>query len=329
MAAPTNTISRYSTTRSIREQLENKIYDLSPTDRPLTANIKTVKATNTFVEWQTSTLATPVANNAQIEGDNFTAIARTQPARVGNYTQISAKGFITSGTARVVNTAGYDDIYVRELGRVGQELLLDIEASCYSNLPANVGGAGTARVSAGLQAWLTSNTNGGAGAVNPTLSGGANGSPATGRTAGTSRPFTETILKDALRVCRQNGGKPKMLLTTLTGKQTVSGFAGIAQNRVDIADREMGMIIGAADIYVSDYGQLAVVPSTHMSVAGAAPSTAFLIDKNYIHMANLRPVHTQKLAKTGDADQVNVVCEWTLQVNNEKAQAGIYDLSNA
>jgi Family of unknown function (DUF5309) len=64
-----------------------------------------LKATNTLHDWQTDALAAP-AENAYVEGDEFSAQAVTATTKYRNYTQISRKEIVVSRTQNKVNTAG-------------------------------------------------------------------------------------------------------------------------------------------------------------------------------------------------------------------------------
>ncbi len=51
------------------------------------------------------------------------------------------------------------------------------------------------------------------------------------RTDGTTRTFTETILKDVISKVFISGGTPSVLMVSPALKQTVSGFTGLAAQR--------------------------------------------------------------------------------------------------
>src|SRR4029077_18560586 len=98
MSAITGTMTPYDA-RGIREDLSDAIYNISPKDTPFMSNIKKGQATQTLFEWQTDVLASPDTANAQIDGDDATVFQTSNPtARVSNYTQISRKTVILSGT---------------------------------------------------------------------------------------------------------------------------------------------------------------------------------------------------------------------------------------
>ena len=118
-------------------------------------------------------------------------------------------------------------------------------------------------------------------------------------------------------------------------KTAVSAFSGIASSRYNVDGAEPSVIIGAADIYVSDFGNLSVVPNrffTSVIDAGAGSlmnNWAFLIDPDEVKIATLRPYTVETLAKTGDADKRMVLQEWGLQVNNEAAHGVIAGITSA
>src|SRR5438552_4102808 len=104
MAVPTNTFLTFSAIGN-REDLLDKITNISPTDVPFTTMAGEAKANATFHEWQTDSLAT-AAGNAQLQGDDVTFAAASPTARVGNRTQISRKEVIVSGTQEAISKAG-------------------------------------------------------------------------------------------------------------------------------------------------------------------------------------------------------------------------------
>jgi hypothetical protein len=76
-----------------------------------------------------------------------------------------------------------------------------------------------------LLAWIRTNVDVGATGANPAA---PNPFPAAGRTDGTQRAFTETILKNVIQLAWAAGGSPSSLMVNGPQKQVVSGFGGIA-----------------------------------------------------------------------------------------------------
>ncbi len=330
MAIATNTITRYDGYRAVREDLANVIYNISPVDVPFMSNIGRENVKNTFYEWQTDALAAAVTTNAQLEGDDsFAADSRAVTQRVGNYTQISRKVVETSGTLEAVDKAGMRSYLAYELAKAASELKRDMEATLTSNAVAVAGGNTTARKTAGLGGWIITNSYSGAGttAAAPVMSGGAgslDGYPATAAVAGTARAFTETLLKTGIQGVWTQGGDPKVLMVGPFNKTVVSGFTGIATRFRDVPAGSQAEIIGAADVYVSDFGTVNVVPNRFQP-----EGNAYIVDPEYASVGYLRNFRTEVLAKTGDAEKRMLIVEYGLKVRQQKSHAAIRDLTTS
>src|ERR1700733_11282909 len=152
MAAPTNTATTLATI-GIREDLEDVIYRVAPEDAPFTANIGQAKATNIKHDWQTEGLATPNANNAQLEGDDISTLdSPNLTTRLENICQIFRKTGGVSETQDAVISAGRDDEMDRQKVLKGIELKRDIEARAVGNYASAAESGGSARTTAGALA---------------------------------------------------------------------------------------------------------------------------------------------------------------------------------
>lgn len=324
MTAITNTAQTYAL-RGIREDLSDAIYNIAPTDCPFMSNIGRSSADNTYFEWQTDSLAAASTTNAQIEGDDissFTAISPTD--RMGNYTQIARKDVIVSGTSDRVRKAGRKAELAYQITLKTKELKRDMETSLTFNQAASAGSSSTPRYTAGLEAWLRSNVNKGASGTNPTLSGTTQGYPDAARGDDTQRTFTEVILKDVIQQCWAAGAEPKIIMTGPHNKQVFSGFTGVATRFRDVGSKAQAQIIGAADIYVSDFGTLMAVPNRFQR-----DRSAFVLDPKMASVAYLRNFRTMELAKTGDAEKRMMLVEYGLKINNEAAHGIAADLEDS
>ena len=316
-------MATFQTYQSIgnREDLTDVIYNISPTDTPFMSSVGKTKATAVYHEWQTDALAAAVANNAAVEGADATSLTVTPTARVGNRTQISTKTVQIAGTQESVDKAGRKSEKAYQLAKASSELKRDMEKTLLSNNVAAAGDSSTARTLGGLQAWLGTNAVLGA-------SGTAGSGGTTARVSGTDAAFTEAMLKSAVKQAFVQGGNPSVLMVTPTQKQVVSGFAGIAEQRYQAPSNAPTTIVGAADVYLSDFGTLSVVPNRFMTPdAGDGGEVAFVLDPEYASIAYLRPFATNELAKTGDSEKTQLIVEYTLEVKNEKAHAIIADLA--
>jgi len=316
MAIVANTFTRYSAI-GIREDLSNVIYNISPEETPFISNIKRENVKNTYFEWQTDSLAAASDANAALEGDDVSSFTAVNPtARVGNYTQISTKNVVISGTLEALDKAGRRSELTYQLAKLGSELKRDMESALLANQSPVAGNTTTARRTAGLPAWLKTNTSFG--------SGGANNAGVSARTDGTQRAFTETILKDVISKVWTSGGTPKMLMVGAFNKQVASGFTGIATRFRDVPAGAQAQIVGAADVYVSDFGTVNIVPNRFQR-----SRDAFVIDPEYASLAVLRPIQQMELAKTGDAEKRLMLVEYGLKVSNEAAHGIAADLTTS
>jgi hypothetical protein len=294
-------------------------------DTPFTSNVGRDSADNTYFEWQTDALAAPDTANAAIEGADAGTMDFTPTVRVGQYTQISTKVISVSGTSNAVNTAGMRTVKAYETAKKAKELKRDVEAILLSNQAGNAGSTSTARKTAGLPTWLQTNDTAN-GATPPTMSGASgNGFPNAAWTALTSPvAFTETMLKNAIQQVWTQGGDPKILMVGPHNKRTASTFAGLAEQRVTYNNAKPLKIIATADVYLSDFGEVAIVPNRFQ------PETfAFVLDPEYASISYLRPYRTFDLAKAGDSERSEMVVEYGLRLKSEKAHAVIANLTTS
>jgi len=316
MAIVANTFTRYSAV-GIREDLSNVIYNISPEETPFISNIGRENVKNTYFEWQTDSLAAASASNAALEGDDvasFTAVSPT--SRIGNYTQISTKNVVISGTLEALDKAGRRSELTYQLAKLGSELKRDMESALLANQSPVAGNTTTARRTAGLPAFIKTNTDFG--------SGGADTAGIAARTDGTQRAFTEALLKTVIAEVWESGGTPKMLMVGSHNKQVASGFTGIATRFRDVPAGQQAQIVGAADVYVSDFGTVNIVPNRFQRARDA-----FVVDPQFASMAVLRPIQQMELAKTGDAEKRLMLVEYGLKVNNEAAHGIVADLTTS
>jgi hypothetical protein len=165
MAIVANTFTSFSA-KGIRESLSNVIANISPEETPFQSNVGSENVKNTFFEWQTDSLAA-TSTTAVIDGDDvasFDATAAT--TRLGNYSHIRRRTLIIADNLEFQDKAGRANELAYNLAKRGKELKRDIEATLLDSNARVAGNASTARETAGLPAWLATNTNKSGGAVN-------------------------------------------------------------------------------------------------------------------------------------------------------------------
>jgi hypothetical protein len=314
MTQVTGTYSTYDAVGE-REDLSDVIYNISPTDTPFMSSIAKTKATAVNHEWQLDSLAAAAADNAQVEGDEVAFSAPSSTTRKGNYTQISTKSVLVTGTLDAVNKAGRNSELAYQISKKSKELKRDMESSLTANNAPVTGNDTTARELAGLGSWLKTNQSAGATGAAPVVSG------VNARTDGTQRAFTEDQLKSVIKSVWDNGGDPSMIMVGSFNKQKLSGFTG-GSTRFDPAENKR--LVAAVDVYESDFGAMQVTPNRFQRARDA-----FVITPDLFAVAFLRDFALEDLAKTGDAAKQFLVCEYTLESRNEAGSGIVADLTTA
>jgi hypothetical protein len=305
----------------IREDLSDVIYNISPTETPFMSNIGRTKATSVRHEWQIDSLAA-VAVNASDQGKNFDTTTTNQidgvdaTVRKSNVTQISDKSVIISGTAEALLKAGRKSELAYQIAKKGKELKRDMEHNlCGVATGELVAVSGTGAKTRTLENWISTNkSHNGSGATATT--------PTTAVTDGTTRNITEDLVRAQIQAAWSAGGDPECMLVGPVNKQNISSqFAGIATLYRD-ANSGPATVVGASDMYISDFGELKVVPSRF-----SRDRTVSILQKDMWAIAYLRPFKIYELAKTGDAEKRLMNVEYALESRNEAASAKVADLT--
>ena len=334
MAVNAKTIETYDNP-VLAEDLSTQYSMIDPEEVPFqTAIGKAAPATQPHHEWTIMDLAAPDPNNRVIEGDDAPAVDDANwPDTVGNYTQISDKRIKVSHTSEASDSKVVDiHKLAKQMALKLRELKRDKEVMLLSNVAAAPGSSGTARISAGMPAWLRTNTDGGALGADPTLSGGTMGYPNTAAVVGTLRTLTEDMFSGMIAETWVKGGEPTLAMVTAKNKTLISNtFTGASTRYKDAIDKTL---VNAVDIYDSDFGQVTIVPNRFQPVLNPAAAPAdqahyvLFLDPDYAGVSYLEDVKQKPLAETGHSKDRLAWCEYTLQVDNEAAHGIIRDLTN-
>ena len=320
MAVNANTNETYDVS-TIKEDLQDALISISPTDTPVMSAIGRKNVDNTYFEWGVVDLADASTSNRVAEGESAPANdSPTNAVRMANYTQISDKVVEVSDTNNAVNGAGNAQTLAKQVAYKLKELKRDMESMLTDNVAASAGSSGTARASAGLPAFLRTNVSRGTGGANGTTSGsGDSGYVDAAATDGTTRAITETLLKGVIADCWSEGAEPSVVICGATQKQAISAFTGNATRYKEAEDSKLN---AAIDVYISDFGELQIVPSRF-----SRSRDVLVLDPNYARVSYLAPTSQKELARTGHAERRLISVEYGLQVDNEKAHGVIADIS--
>lgn len=323
---------------SQREDLANFISMITREETPFLSSIGKSKATAVYHEWQTDELAAP-GNSKLVDGADFAAPGSAQSeggsafnpvgpdrTRLGNYTQINGKTIAVSGTRRAVDQAGVADEYAYQLKKRGTELRRDVEHDLVNTYQV-ANGSGT-RSMGGVQSFVNSEDtcvyasgtavaagDAGKGTVAPTLDIAAN-------RAALSLSDIDAVMQKIYEA----GGKATKIMVSPKLRRDFSDLmvtdSGVRRN-ID-AD---GKLRQSVDIYMSDFGDLMVVPNYVMGLStGEADSCALVYDPQWFAIATLRSLSEVDVGQRGDSTVGMLVEETTLEVKNPKGCGAIYGL---
>lgn len=315
MAQPTNTHSTYDSVGN-REDLSDIIYDISPTATPFLSALERVPVTSTKHEWQTHSLTAASDANFVIEGDDATTDASTATSRRYNYTGISDKVALVSGTQEVIKKAGRRSEMAFQMANRMKELKRDVEKIALANQAYVAGNDATARKVAGAQAWIKTNISKAADATAPT------GDGSDIHTDGTARALQETFMESVLADCWDNGGEPTMGICGKFQKRKIASFSG---SSTKTSNGDAKKVTNSVDVYVDPLGnEIKFVPCRQ-----APTDVVMMFDMEHVKFGVLRDFQTSELAKTGDSMRKQILVEHTLEMCNEAAHGIVSDLTTS
>lgn len=316
----------------IREDVMDKIWDISKIPLPFTDMIGTSSAKNSYKEWTTDELAAPDLTNAVVDGSDASGNNTALGKRVGNHHQISDKVVRVSFRADASDTIGRTKELAYQLMRRQQELKRDVEAIVLSNQAsvADNGDAVPGKVGT-LPSWIeTTHINGTAGGFDT-----ATGLTVARTPDAAAVALTEDDIRDAVESIYTEGGDPTKLMTVPSIIRKISEYLFTSSARVATImsdqgkSRESAAALGSVNVFVTDFGTLTMIPNRLQQVYTATTPAAdvFIIDPEYLSMCYLQGYRTEMLAKTGLAENRQMSVDWSLIVHTEKAHGIIGNIS--
>lgn len=305
-----------------RETLADIIYKVDSDETPIFSSIDKETSNGIFTEWQTQELAAASATNFVAEGADMSDTGVTATVRLGNYHQISQKGYIISNTLDAVDKAGRDREVAYQRVLKGLELRRDIEKAIGDTDVARASGA--TRKSASLTCWITN------GSVGASAGAFATGDGTDTVTSGTDRALTLALIDDAMQDAWSDGGAPSIAVMSATNRANISDLTqsgtNLVTNQVNMTEGKAPTFVGSTAVYLTDFGSLDITPSRFMG-----NDRLFVIDPNYVCLSTLtgRNFSENDIANTGDAEKSQIVCEWALKVKAPKAHGMVLDLNGS
>lgn len=314
MAQISNSFATFNSSR-VREQLLNKIWNVSVDETPTLALIGKQTVDGPFVEWLTDAFRAGASNKVE-QGNTSAPAARVNVSRYSNRTQISEDVLSISNTQQAAEKAGGNDEVAYQEALAMVALKKDIEFGVLQNTTAIAAAAGTAPQSRGFLGFIATNTSKGAGGADPApLSN-------TAPTDGTQRAFTETLLKDVMKLMFDNGSPNRDNIYALIPSAQRTTFDGFLAGQTRFDKAEDKALTAVLEVYIGPFGRVKAVNARHMRTR-----EVFLLNPDYAKLGTSRKMKSTPLGVRGDATERLINCEWTLIVNNEKAHGAIRDLT--
>lgn len=316
----------------IREDVMDKIWDISKIPLPFTEMVGRGKAKNEYHEWTTDELAAPDYDNAVVDGADAAGNDTQTGLRVGNHCQTSDKVVKVSYRANASDTIGRAKELGYQVSRRQQELRREVDGIALLNQAsvADNGDAVAGRVG-GLPTWLTTNT------INLTTPVGFDVS-----TAKTTKPtattdgiaLTESGIRDITQSGYNAGANMSVLMSVPGVIRKISEYLFTSSARVATLMSDQGKsaekatALGSINVFVTDFGTLKMVPNRIQPLYDAlyaspsliaAYADVFIMDPSFLDLIYLYGYRTDPLAKTGIAENRQMAVDWSLRVGTEKA----------
>jgi hypothetical protein len=321
----------------IREDVLDQIFDISDIPTPFLDMIATDTYSNSYSEWTEDKLIAPTTTNKVVSGSDVNSANNnanvTNAKRAGNHAQISEKLVMVTERGQSVSSIGRSDEMGYQTARRLQELRRDVEAAALSiNASVQDDGVAVAGQSAGLSAWITTNTSIGA--------TGANGGFVTGtklvttRTPGTKRALSFAFISTLIENAYNLGAMPTVLMSVPGVTKRLGQFLFTTPNSAKPTQNIQGTGDGVSqtaqmyiDAFKTDFGfMMQMVPNRLQQTYGATQADVFGLDQRFIKLGLLYGWKVDPLAKIGLSYRKMLHVDWMLKVTLERAQFVVADI---
>lgn len=299
MAAPTNMYTTGSVT-GIRESLSDDVSNVSPVDTKFYSKIGNSpdgKPKHTKHEWLTDVVPAET-DNAQPEGNTYSASAITAATRLYNILQILGRYFSISRTSQQINTAG-------GVSKEGYQTALFMKALSKDTERAFLRGVRNdtdTRQMRGALNWVTTNISMGSGATlnaDGTVTGGAD------------RQLDDTIFKNVTEnIFNNSTGEPDTVYCSSALIRAFTNMAGAGNYRQMV---EKGKLNSYVNIYATDFDfEFQIKPHRLMPA-----KTVFICDHKTWKKSILQAAKKEEFGFNSDGDQYAIIEELTLEARSE------------
>ncbi len=234
---------------------------------------------------------------ALVEGSDPGTARSADRTISSNYTQIFGPTPIhMSRTEQQVSRYGVSDEFAKQVyGRSVENVITREQAYLYGK-PVN-DTSGKRRSTGGLMHFINTNTDAATGTL------------------------TATRLETLMQKCYNAGGIPDLLIANPATFATLNDTANTDTVRHVIDDPRRGRVPTMS--VFTEFGEIQCVRNRWCHA-----ETAFVVQKENISRRVLQPLVVEALAKTGDSDKVQIVCEEGLQVKGQAHMARFTNLQS-
>lgn len=296
-----------------KDSFANWISNLSPTDTFFVSTTKKEGVKNTLFQWQTDTLASADAGNAQKEGETVASGALKATTVHENVTQILRKAVEVSDTADALDNWGRGKELAYQMEKAGKEIKRDLELILLSAQAKDDGAAATARKTACFEKLVATTADADTGAV-------------VVKTTAAANTILETELFDVTYNLFLAGSDANIIMFHPKHASFFSSLmeTGIADGRIkmiDNMDTKLNRFVGSL---VDPLGQeYKLVPNRFMPVG----SIYFFNPSDWTQMVLREPSKVQ-LAKKSSSERYMIEMELGLRHRHPHA-SGILKIKTA
>lgn len=283
-----STLVTYNDT-SRPEDLVSIVTNVSPDKTPLLSRLaRGADAQQTLHEYLVDSF-TAGADNASVEGADFSSDTLVAPTRSSNITQIFRNDIKISGTEQAVSKP---EALTYQTRKVLKEHALDIETAMMAGSQASGETDGARRMTGVINALTTNAT-----------------------TQASNATLTEDGYNDLLELVHASTDDfPNMVFVGARLKRTISGFTGGNTKNIDATTTKVTNMVS---IYEGDFGVQEVM--IHRDVPNAASGRSIVgINTDYHRISYLRPTNVVDVSKVGDSDRKMLVTEVTMEHTGEE-----------
>ena len=294
-------LESYASTGGAKQDILDIITLLNPTETPFLSRLGVSRAYNTLHTWLTDVHnGTAGTGEAIEEGASAVNYRLSDKVREYNYTQISDRVFMITGTEEAISHYGLDSQYAYQLEKAMKELKIIQERVL---LGSSALGAGV--ISADARTMR--------GAFIFGVSAGGNAATASG--AGGVSALTESSYNQLMQDIYNNGGTPDTTFVNGFLKRRISAFASNNARYVDMGNSKR--LSGIVSIYESDFGTQEIILDRwcrgHSTSTGGERGAGLVLKMSNYKVAYLRKPFTTPLAVDGDRKSVQILTEYTLE----------------